>query len=677
MWVWSHCDATYHLFPSEYIIGRDKSHVLNMDGKSISRNHAQLIIDKDDSKCEIVSIKKPRIDTGMYVNGKQLKSEERITMDRNTTYRVQVGRKEDSYFTLKWRPVSFSYHEDEEEAILEEITKGSDLSMHRYFSEDTTHYVKGKKNSSKLLLALIKGVHVVGKQFLDELLKCKNEGLAVTWPNENDYVPEPELEINKSRSQLWAGMTFAFSDRQQQDMLGPVITEGGGKAICLLLEDDTSTARSIVDMIQRHSGKKVVVRSPEKKYQQIIMDAMGDFAKKDIIVIDAADLLPAVKECNPRILWQKAQILSKNIPRPKVERLDTVLMPPEEQEEKKPAKPAPRAAVKRVRRAPPKQMDLLNFFVKEETDSPPPPESVSSQEKQDQPVSSQKHSQSASSQGASQGASQRRPLKQRARVEPIDNLLLFQQPAKRQKVDHEEVETQGKETVDSAEESVQVDDADIVMDDAEAPDEPVILEETSQKTPKTVDFSSAVQNIKTEHAKEEEMDMDTESLAHLSIEVKEGAIAVRRPPPLQATRMMSVVNAAKYDGRRNFKKFTKQLPGYAENTAHGSFSRFDRQFVALVPDKPALSDQTTIDDMLHEGENLTDRRIRILRERGEPQRKYRALDEGEEDGSDKAEDDDLFLQDSEPEEEVEVQTSHAPIDIDDDSEDETAFRFSK
>lgn len=643
-----------------------------MDGKSISRNHVQLIIDKDDSKCEIVSIKKPRIDTGVYVNGQQLKSEERLTIDRNTTYRVQVGRKEESFFTLKWRPVSFSYHEDEEEVLLKEITKDSDLGMQRYFSEDTTHYVKGKKNSSKLLLAMIKGVDVVGKQFLEALLKRKSEGLAMVWPDENDYVPEPELGIDKGRSQLWAGMTFAFSDQQQLEMLGPVITEGGGKAICLSLEDDTSTTRTIVDVIQRHPGKKVVVRSHEKKYQQVIMDAMGELAKKDIIVIDAADLLPAVKECNPSILWHKAQALSKNVPRPKVERLDTVLMPPEEQEEKKPSKPAPRAAVKRVKRAPPKQMDLLNFFVKEETDSPPQPETASSQERQSQPPASQ---------GASQGASQRRPLKQRARVEPIDNLLLFQQPAKRRKVDNNDAETQDQETIGSAEEPVPIDDADIVVDELD-PSDPMeatlITEDAPEKPRKTVDFSSAVLNIKTEHAKEEEMDLDTESLAQLSIEVKEGSIAVRRPPPLQATRMMSVVNAARYDGRRNFKKFKKQLPGYAENTALGSFSRFDRSFVALVPDKPAPSEQTSIDDMLHAGENLTDRRIRILRERGEPQRKYRALDDDVDDGGVEGDDDDdLFLQDSEPEENLNVQTSHVPVTIEDESDDETAFKFSK
>ncbi|RDW29119.1 hypothetical protein B0I72DRAFT_115458 [Yarrowia lipolytica] len=662
MWVWSHGEATYHLFPSEFIIGRDKSHVLNMDGKSISRNHVQLIIDKDDSKCEIVSIKKPRIDTGVYVNGLQLKSEERFSIDRSTTYRVQVGRKEDSYFTLKWRPLSFSYHEDEEETLLNEIIKGSDIRMQRYFSEDTTHYVKGKKNSSKLLLAMIKGVYVVGQQFLNELLNRKNEGLAVIWPDESDYVPEPELAIDTSRIQLWAGMTFAFSDRQQLEMLGPVITEGDGKAICLYLEDDTSTTRTIVDDLQRHAGKKVVVRSHEKKYQQIIMDAMGELANKDIIVIDAADLLPAVKECNPSILWHKAQSLSKNIPRPKVERLDTVLMPPEKPENKKPSKPASRPAVNRVKRAPPKQMDLLNFFVKEETDSPPQPEITSSQDKQSQPPSSK-------------GSSQRRPLKQRARVEPIDNLLLFQQPLKRQKVDNN-AETEGKETADSAEELV-IDDADIVMDNIDLHEESLISEAAPQNTHKPVDFSSAVQNIKSEHAKEEEANLDTESLAQLSIEVKEGSIAVRRPPPLQATRMMSVVNAARYDGRRNFKKFKKQLPGYAENTTHGSFSRFDRRFVALVPDKPAQSDQTSIDDMLHVGENLTDRRIRILRERGEPQKKYRALDDDGEDGAEEADDDDLFLKDSEPEEESEVQTSHAAITIDDDSEDETAFKFSK
>ncbi|KAG5366569.1 hypothetical protein CJU89_1003 [Yarrowia sp. B02] len=667
MWVWSHGEATYHLFPAEFTIGREKSHVLFMDGKSISRNHVQLVIDKDGSKSEIVSIKKPRIDTGVYVNGQQLKSEERLTIDKNTTYRVQVGRKEDSFFALKWRPMSFSYHEDEEEALLKEITQGSDLKMQRYFSDDTTHYVKGKKNSSKLLLAMIKGVAVVGKQFLDELLKRKNKGLAIVWPDEDEYVPEPELGIDKSRSQLWAGMTFAFSDKQQLAMLGPVVTEGGGTAICLSLEDDTSTTRTTVDTIQRHAGKKVVVRSHEKKYQQVIMDAMGELSKKDIIVIDAADLLPAVKECNPSILWHKAQAISKNLPRtrPKVERLETVLMPPEEEEEKKAPKPAPRAAVKRVKRAPPKQMDLLNFFVKEETDSPPQPETAGSQEKLSQPPSSQ--------------PSQRRPLKQRARVEPIDNLL-FQPVMKKQKVD--DVETAEQETAGSTEEPENDDDVTMAeMEEADPQEVTLVPEKSPQKVRKTVDFSSAVQNIKSEHAKEEEMEqLDTESLAQLSIDVKEGAIAVRRPPPLQATRMMSVVNAAKYDGRRNFKKFKKQLPGYAEDNAHGSFSRFDRTFVVLAPDKPLPSSQTSIDDMLHAGENLTERRIRILRERGQPQKKYRALDKDEEEGAPEEDDDDdaLFVHDSEAEEEPEVEPAHAPIDIDDDdSDDETAFKFSK
>lgn len=649
-------------------MGRDKSHVLFMEGKSISRNHVQLVIDTNPAKCEVVSVKKPRIDTGVYVNGKKLASEERLTLKKDTAYRVQVGRKEDSFFTLKWRPVSFLYHENEEEVLLQAIIRGSDLTMERHFSNETTHYVKGKKNSSKLLLAMVRGVSIVGRPFLDELLRRKQQNLAVVWPDETEYVPEPEFGIEKSRSQIWAGMTFAFSDKQQLEMLGPVITEGGGRTLCLSLEDDTSTSRTVVDTIRAVDDKAVLVRPHERKYQQVLVDAMLELSKTGGLLIDAADLLPAIKECNPGILRRRA---AAALPRgtaaaPKLERLETVLTPVDDEEDVKTAiKPTakpPARPVKRLKRVPPKQMDLLDFFVKEEDESASKqPEGPA--DNQNQP-----------SQPDSLPESQRRPLRTRARVEPINHVLF--EPSKKRKVD---VEDGSAQSTTSTTEEPEAEEApvDIEMSDdaVNAQDEPAV----ASKQAKTVDFSSAVQHIKSEHARveEDEHDSDIALKAHLSIDVKEGTIAVRRPPPLQATRLKSVVNASKYEGRRNFKKFDKKVPAYLRQDNETTFSRFDRSFVALVPDSSKEPGHTSIEDMLTAGENLTDRRIRIMAERGAPSTKYRALDVDMEELEEEGEDD-LFLRDTESASlaDLPVQTA-VPITIDDDSDDETKFRFSK
>ena len=138
----------------------------------------------------------------------------------------------------------------------------------------TTHVVAGKRNTAKSLQALIHAIFVVDQRFLSALeyatagenldepesLSPLEADFDNAWPDALEYLPSPGNEPNQRATELFApdqsrrnvfgGYSFAFFDGKQFENLQRPLIEGGGKALCFLVEYGKTTGDEIAEHVK-------------------------------------------------------------------------------------------------------------------------------------------------------------------------------------------------------------------------------------------------------------------------------------------------------------------------------------------------------------------------------------------------------------------------------------------
>lgn len=223
---------------------------------------------------------------GTKVDGEPLGNEE-IKILNGTEHILQLAKYEPN-FTIRWQPIIFSFSLSTREKKDKKIMAQRQFKVEKFdmktleaFVPTTTHVVASKRNTAIGLQALVNGRYIVTEEYLnavDKMCQPSDSGRSLleedfekNWPDPMDYVPAPGNEPNprekeyftpkKERQNTFEGWTILFCENvQYENFLGP-ITDGGGKLERYDLIPGETTARKLVDFIEkRDTGNLAVVR---------------------------------------------------------------------------------------------------------------------------------------------------------------------------------------------------------------------------------------------------------------------------------------------------------------------------------------------------------------------------------------------------------------------------------
>lgn len=262
--------------------------------KSVSRKHATIHVGQtrpgDSSRLhtrsEIKITDGSKI--GTFINGDKICQTSKV-LDK-TEYTIKLGNYEHA-FHLKWQPVVLTFtslskaakaSSDPLEAYRKKLEQAEVKLITEYISSQTTHVIGKKRNTPPGLQALLQGRWLLAYSYVDALARATTkpdpdanandrpctieDDLETNWPKEEEYIlpaalepnPKPDeyLKPNPQRAELFSNFTFIFLSQTQYDLLMPVVTSGGGKALLWDVEVGKSRAEDLIGYVREVAGGK-------------------------------------------------------------------------------------------------------------------------------------------------------------------------------------------------------------------------------------------------------------------------------------------------------------------------------------------------------------------------------------------------------------------------------------
>lgn len=328
------------------------------------------------------------------------------------------------------------------EKELQSIFEPLDIRMSVEMGPLTTHYLNaGRRGSTKYLLALVRSIPIVSKDYAyalrDASLNMEGD-FYQSLPNVEEYVPDnsPNLKADSSRTKCFRGKSFVFSSPTQFDGLMPVITAAGGKAYL------SPSASNLVQFIKDNvlSGQALLVQIPTNQDAQQDGTAQTADRLKRIYQASKALGIPLIKDqdISQAILHCKFDFVT--IPGSSTSSLNTSMLKASVRESMN-ITPNTRPAIKPLgRRKPIVRLDSDALFpVKKEPDSRPSQEpSSSSQDKDNSQAASRSQTVPSQEESLSQTAPSQSQRLSRKRIQHFSSDLFAGPPQKIQKRDDEE-----------------------------------------------------------------------------------------------------------------------------------------------------------------------------------------------------------------------------------------------
>lgn len=317
-----------------FLLGRTKHPGIEraIDHKTVSRKHFLIqVYDVDDqTKQESGARTRVRIEdlgskTGTTVNDNLLKKAE--TFPTDSVISIRPGSCP-QVFTMTWTPQVVTVSLSKKEVLKGELgslqQRFSSLDVrviNEYRPGETTILIAQKRNTPKVLQALIEGVPVVKSTYLEAMLAAASvtdpETLSnlerdfdAAWPDCDPavYLPPPGKEItdksidayrpDPARATIFAKHTFFFFEQAQMDILLPPITTGHGKASLLPNKDGNTTVSESVAVIRSvtKAGHAIIVKPNEMDDSQLWWSQHIDQVCLNVGIepIVQADILDAV-----------------------------------------------------------------------------------------------------------------------------------------------------------------------------------------------------------------------------------------------------------------------------------------------------------------------------------------------------------------------------------------------
>ncbi|KAL1846400.1 hypothetical protein Daus18300_014269 [Diaporthe australafricana] len=322
--------------------------------KTISRKHLMievaLVTEGDGTNLgsrSIVTIEDLKTKIGTLINGKQIKGE-RVDLIKDAN-EIKLGHYQET-FRITWQPVvlSFSFSKRELEtdpwALIRQKLEPLDVKyIAEYDHKNTTHVVSKRRNTSKVLQALINGKYVVVEGFMEAVIQAAMpktgdvEGVQLSalerdfdanWPEAMQYLP-PKADApgadrsdeifapDERRRSVFDGYTFVFYEKKRFEELHPAITSGKGKALLSEVVPDQTTTDDFIRYVKCIAGEKglgefedgsggkgvVVVRyapPPDHEQEDWYLNFYNQVALRlDHRPIEPRDFLPAILDVDP------------------------------------------------------------------------------------------------------------------------------------------------------------------------------------------------------------------------------------------------------------------------------------------------------------------------------------------------------------------------------------------
>lgn len=322
--------------------------------QTISRKHLTIevgVVTEGDGanleKRSLVTIEDLKTKKGTLVNGEQIKGQ-RFNLVRDTN-EIKVGHYRET-LRITWQPVvlSFSFSEKELEtdpwaAIRHKLEPFDVKYIAGYDHVNTTHVVSKRRNTSKVLQALITGRYIVVEGFMQAIVEAatpkagdvngaQSSALEMdfdaSWPDAMRYLP-PKADApgadrpdeifapDERRRNVFNGYTFIFYERRRFEELRPAITHGKGKALLCEVQPDLTSTDEFVRYVKAIAGEKglgefedggegkgvVVVRytpSPGHENAGWYLSFYSQVALRlDHRPVEPRDFLPAILDVDP------------------------------------------------------------------------------------------------------------------------------------------------------------------------------------------------------------------------------------------------------------------------------------------------------------------------------------------------------------------------------------------
>lgn len=471
---------------------------------------------------------------------------------------IQVGKlkTENTTLILKWQPVVITFSSGEETAghnqlreRLVSLLEPLDVKILSEFHPTTTHFLKTKKNSSKVLYALVNLIPIVTEQYANAVQAAGDameRDFFASFPDPNNFLPDPKYAVNPARKQCLKGQRFIFGETKQREALLPVICAAGAK--CLQYDvTEVSTPQSIADFAKSHTPQGILVKYPvvkdddPKELAKLV--AMNEAAKAlGVYLLDPIEFLTAIQDADGSKLYKPRKSSSGKDVDTSIggaQKINSFLQSSIREPERPPQSSRPPQI---VRPKPPKRMNLMAFFKKE----PHPASASSSQEPKESP-----------------------PVSCVPKVERIRHNPLFAQPPdhKRRKLDRDK--TNEKSQIENSGSQVQVPETVDVnkrqtlsqsqsqLPSSRALSVPQLHIGNSETTIVPVDDEEDMQQ-NGDGGLEESDDVDVSQLRNLAI--------VENTLPVQRSQSSSTRDPSRWNGLPNFKGFKRSHTATAVQT---------------------------------------------------------------------------------------------------------------
>ncbi|KAG6367841.1 hypothetical protein INS49_002036 [Diaporthe citri] len=289
-------------------------------------------------KRSLVTVEDLKTKIGTLVNGKQIKGERfNLIKDANE---IKLGHYRETF------RFSFSKTELETDpwAVVRQKIEPFDVKyIAEYDHINTTHVVSKRRNTSKVLQALITGKYIVVEGFMEAIIEAATPRAGdvdsvqlsalemdfdANWPEAMRYLP-PKADApgadrlddffapDERRRNIFDGYTFVFYERKRFEELHPAITSGKGKALLSEVVPGLTSTDEFIRYVKGIAGEKglgefedgsegkgvVVVRytpPPDHEKAEWYLSFYNQVALRlDHRPVEPRDFLPAILDVDP------------------------------------------------------------------------------------------------------------------------------------------------------------------------------------------------------------------------------------------------------------------------------------------------------------------------------------------------------------------------------------------
>ncbi|ODQ51169.1 hypothetical protein SAICODRAFT_9167 [Saitoella complicata NRRL Y-17804] len=174
---------------------------------------------------------------------------------------------------MRWIPIVFcpSGLKSPETKALQQRLQPYDIKVAKEYNAETTHILTAKRNTGKVLRALIDGKYVVSPTYIDVILESIPSIIVdFNLPNPLNYLPSAVEDQDSlfspdnfaprpERKSVFHNSTFIFCDKRQHGLLSEAIEAGQGRSLFYDL-GNTATAKDLAAFANKHA--KGVIVSP-------------------------------------------------------------------------------------------------------------------------------------------------------------------------------------------------------------------------------------------------------------------------------------------------------------------------------------------------------------------------------------------------------------------------------